>query len=51
MIEHTKRGWDTLCLKSNFNVLLTGVGVFSPSTGQAEVTINVDARPLTEGFQ
>ena len=48
VIEHTNRCWDTLCIRADFDVLLIGIGVFSPSTGQAEVTISVDARPLIE---
>ena len=40
--------WDTVSLKSNFDLLLTGIGVFSPSTGGGEVIISVDARPLQD---
>ena len=35
-------------MKSNFDLLLTGIGVFSPSTGGGEVIISVDARPLQD---
>ena len=48
VIEHTNRLWDTVSLKSNFDLLLTGIGVFSPSTGGGEVIISVDARPLQD---
>ena len=49
VIEHKNRLWDTVSLKSNnFDLLLTGIGVFSPSTGGGEVIISVDARPLQD---
>jgi hypothetical protein len=51
VIEHTNRLWDTVSLKSNFDLLLTGIGVFSPSTGGGEVIISVDARPLQDPLQ
>ena len=37
-----------MSLRSNFDLLLTGIGVFSPSTGDGEVIISVDARPLQD---
>ena len=46
IIEHKKRIWDTVSLKSNCDILLTGVGVYTP-TG-SEALICVDARPLEE---
>ena len=50
MIDHHKRIWDTISIKSNCDILLTGVGVYVPSTGgsDCENLICVDARPLEE---
>ena len=47
-LEYGSRTWDTVCLTPNFSLLLTGIGVYVPSSGGGEVTIKVDARPLTE---
>ena len=48
MIDHNKRIWDTFSLKSNCDILLTGVGVYVPTSGDVdeESLICVDARPL-----
>lgn len=49
VIEHGNRIWDTLSIKTDRNLLLTGVGVYSPTSGgNSQVVINVDARPLKE---
>ena len=46
MISHTKRIWDNISLKSNKDILLTGIGVYLPYTKDCEALICVDARPL-----
>ena len=46
MISHTKRIWDNVSLKSNKDILLTGIGVYLPYTSNCEALICVDARPL-----
>jgi hypothetical protein len=49
MIDHKSRIWDTVSFRTSEDVLLTGVGVYGPFTGENnEAIICVDARPIED---
>lgn len=49
MVELSKRIWDTVSIKANQDILLTGIGVYAPLTGgNTQALMCVDARPLEE---
>ena len=45
-IEHQRKTWDSISFKSSKDILLTGIGIFSPVG--AESIICLDAKPLVE---
>ena len=45
-IEHERKTWDSISFQSSKDVLLTGIGIFSPVG--AESIICLDAKPLAE---
>lgn len=44
--EHQRKIWDSISVKSSKDILLTGIGIFSPVG--AESIICLDAKPLAE---
>ena len=49
LLEHKKRVWDTISVRSSKPILLTGIGVYTPQ-GDAS-TIHVDARPIEKDLR
>ena len=45
-IEHERKTWDSISFQSSKDILLTGIGIFSPVG--AESIICLDAKPLAE---
>ena len=45
-VEHQKKVWDSISFQSSTDILLTGIGIFSPVG--AESVICLDAKPLAE---
>ena len=52
LLEHKRQLWDSISLRSDSAILLTGVGIYVPHGGSGgvggETLICVDARPLVD---